>query len=135
MEGETTSLDLSDLTVHVFTASEENFLINSVAFELAEELLVVDAQMFVPDARAFADMIEGLGKPVTQFFLSHNHPDHFLGFEVLCERFPGVSIAALPGVIAYIDELGEQVVANRKGEARRPRRVARDRADRARGRR
>src|SRR3954471_7857734 len=98
MNGEVTSLDLSDLTVHVFTASEENFLINSVVFELPEELLVVDAQMFVPDSRAFADLIDGIGKPVTQFLLSHNHPDHFLGFETLLERFPGVPLAALPGV-------------------------------------
>jgi glyoxylase-like metal-dependent hydrolase (beta-lactamase superfamily II) len=113
---EVTSLDLGDLAVHVFTASEENFLINSLVFELADELLVVDAQMFVPDAREFADLIEGLGKPVRQFLLSHNHPDHFLGFEELCRRFPGVQIAALPGVIDYVERLGSEIVRNRKAE-------------------
>jgi glyoxylase-like metal-dependent hydrolase (beta-lactamase superfamily II) len=81
-----------------------------------DELLVVDAQMFVPDAREFADFVAGLGKPVRQFLLSHNHPDHWLGFEVLCERFPAVPVAALQGVVDYIEELGPQVVANRKGE-------------------
>jgi glyoxylase-like metal-dependent hydrolase (beta-lactamase superfamily II) len=116
VDGEVTSLDLGDLSVHVFTASEENFLINSLVFELADELVVVDSQMFVPDARAFADVIEGLGKPVRQFLLSHNHPDHFLGFEVLCERFPSVPVAALPGVIDYVRRLGPEIVRNRKAE-------------------
>jgi glyoxylase-like metal-dependent hydrolase (beta-lactamase superfamily II) len=116
VNSQVTSLDLSDLTVHVFTASEENFLINSAIFELAEELVVVDAQMFVPDARAFADEIAGFGKPVRQFVLSHNHPDHFLGFEELRRRFPDVPIAALPGVIDYVERLGPEIVRNRKAE-------------------
>src|SRR4051812_44709577 len=116
MPGEVTSLDLSGLTVHVFTASDENYLINSVIFELPDELLVVDAQMFVPDSRDFADLIDGMGKPVKQFLLSHNHPDHFLGFETLCERFPDVPLAALPGVTEYVRTLGPEVVAQRKAE-------------------
>jgi glyoxylase-like metal-dependent hydrolase (beta-lactamase superfamily II) len=116
MAGDVTTLDLGDLDVHVFTAPDESFLINSLVFELADELLVVDAQMFVPDAREFADLVESLGKPVRQFVLSHNHPDHFLGFELLCERFPGVPLAALPGVIDYVERLGPEIVANRKAE-------------------
>jgi glyoxylase-like metal-dependent hydrolase (beta-lactamase superfamily II) len=114
--GEMTAIGLGDVTVHVFTASEENYLINSVIYELPDRLVVVDAQMFVPDAEAFADEIERLGKPVTRFILSHNHPDHYLGFEVLCRRFPGVPVAALPRAIGYVAELGPQVVAARKAE-------------------
>ena len=109
-------LELSDVRVHVFTASEENYLINSLIYELAGELLVVDAQMFVPDAEAFADAIEALDKPVTRFVLSHNHPDHYLGFAVLCDRFPGVPVAALPRAIEYVAQLGPLVVAARKAE-------------------
>jgi glyoxylase-like metal-dependent hydrolase (beta-lactamase superfamily II) len=116
MNRDVTSIDLSDLTVHVFTASEENFLINSLVFELPEELVVVDAQMFVPDSNAFADLIDALGKPVRQFLLSHNHPDHYLGFETLCKRFPGVSLAALPRATEYVRELGPEVVRQRKAE-------------------
>src|SRR5579871_5565380 len=114
--GELSTIELADVRVHVFTASEENFLINSLIYELADQLVVVDAQMFVPDARAFADAIEALGKPVTRFVLSHNHPDHYLGFEVLCERFPGVPLAALPRATRYVAELGPLVVAARKAE-------------------
>ena len=116
MRGEVTSLDLSDLTVHVHTAPAENYMINSVIFELADELLVVDAQMFLSDASEFADLIEGIGKPVRQFILSHNHPDHFSGFEVICSRFPDVPLAALPGVTDYVATLGPEVIAARRAE-------------------
>ena len=116
MENNVTTLELSDLRLHVFSASEENFLINSLVYELAGQLVVIDGQMFVPDARAFADFIEGLGKPVSRFILSHNHPDHYLGFEVLCERFPGTPLAALPRATRYVAELGPLVIEQRKAE-------------------
>ena len=90
MDGETATLELSGVTLHVFTASEENYLINSLIYELADQLIVVDAQMFMPAAEDFAALIERLRKPVTRLILSHNHPDHFSGFDVLCRRFPGV---------------------------------------------
>jgi glyoxylase-like metal-dependent hydrolase (beta-lactamase superfamily II) len=116
MSGEVTTLELSGLKVHVFTASEENYLVNSVIYELDDQLLVVDAQMFLPDAEAFAEEIERLRKPVARFILSHNHPDHFSGFEVLCARFPGVPVAALPGVTEYVATLGPAVIAARRAE-------------------
>src|SRR4029077_1288445 len=62
------------------------------------------------------DLIEGLGKPVTRFILSHNHPDHFSGFDVLCRRFPDVPVAALPGVTEYVETLGPEVIAARRAE-------------------
>ena len=111
-----TTLERPGVTFHVFTASEDNYLINSLICELPEELLVVDAQMFLPDAEDFADVIEGLRKPVTRFVLSHNHPDHFSGFEVLCRRFPGVPLAALRGVIDYVETLGPEVISARRAE-------------------
>jgi glyoxylase-like metal-dependent hydrolase (beta-lactamase superfamily II) len=114
--GEVGTLELPDVRVHVFAASEEHYLINSLVFELERELVVVDAQMFVPDAGAFADLIESLQKPVTRFVLSHNHPDHYLGFEVLCERFPGVPVAATARAARYVAELGPLVVAARRAE-------------------
>jgi glyoxylase-like metal-dependent hydrolase (beta-lactamase superfamily II) len=110
------TLELTDVRVHVFSASDENYQINSLIYELSDQLVVVDAQMFVPDARTFADEIDALGKPVTRFVLSHNHPDHYLGFEVLCERFPGVPLAALPRATRYVAELGPLVVEARKAE-------------------
>ena len=116
MDGDTATLELSGVTLHVFTASEENYLVNSLIYELADQLIVVDAQMFMPDAEDFGDLIERLGKPVTRFILSHNHPDHFSGFDVLCRRFPGVPVAALPEVAEYVETLGPAVIAARRAE-------------------
>lgn len=116
MPGEVTSLELPDVTVHIYTAPSDHYLINSLVFELADELLAVDGQMFVPDAEALADLIDGLGKPLRRFVLSHNHPDHYLGFEVMTRRFPGVPIAALPLATRYVAALGPLVVAARKAE-------------------
>lgn len=115
MDGTVQTLDLTDLRIHVYTPPEDGFRVNSTIFELADRLIVVDGQIFQRFAREVGDVIDGLGKPIDRFVLTHNHPDHYSGFEHLTERFPGVQLAALPEVRDYLARLGEQVLGVRRG--------------------
>jgi glyoxylase-like metal-dependent hydrolase (beta-lactamase superfamily II) len=114
MDGSVQTISLDGLKVHVYTPPEESLLVNSTIFELADRLIVVDGQIFQKYAREVGDLIEGLHKPVDRFVLTHNHPDHYSGFQHLTERFPGVQLAALPSVRDYLARTGQQVLDLRR---------------------
>jgi glyoxylase-like metal-dependent hydrolase (beta-lactamase superfamily II) len=114
MNGTIHTISLEGLRVHVYTPPEESLLVNSTVFELADRLIVVDGQIFQKFAREVGDFIETLHKPVDRFVLTHNHPDHYSGFQHLTERFPGVQLAALPAVRDYVARLGQQVLDSRR---------------------
>lgn len=115
MQGTVQTLEFPELKVHVYTPPAEGFLVNSTIVELTDRLIVVDGQLFQRFAREVGDIIDGLGKPIDRFVLTHNHPDHYAGFAHLTERFPGVQLAALPSVRDYVIRLGRQVLAVRRG--------------------
>jgi glyoxylase-like metal-dependent hydrolase (beta-lactamase superfamily II) len=114
MDGAVQTITLDGLKVHVYTPPDESLLVNSTIFELADRLIVVDGQIFQRFAREAADFIETLDKPVDRFMLTHNHPDHYSGFQTLTERFPGVQLAALPAVGDYVARVGQQVLDLRR---------------------
>lgn len=115
MNGTVQTLEFPELTLHVYTPPEDGFRVNSTIIELRDRLVLVDGQLFARYAQEVGDLIEGIGKPVDRFILSHNHPDHYSGFEYLTKRFPGVQLAALPEVRDYLINLGEQVLEVRRG--------------------
>jgi glyoxylase-like metal-dependent hydrolase (beta-lactamase superfamily II) len=114
MNGTVQTLDLTDLKIHIYTPPEDGFRVNSTIFELADRLIVVDGQIFSRYASEVGDVIDGLGKPIDRFVLTHNHPDHYSGFEHLTQRFPGVQLAALPSVRDYLERTGTQVLDVRR---------------------
>ncbi|HEX3788115.1 MAG TPA: MBL fold metallo-hydrolase [Pseudonocardiaceae bacterium] len=115
MNGTVQTLQFADLKIHIYTPPEDGFRVNSTIFELTDRLIVVDGQIFQRYAREVGDVIDGLDKPIDRFILTHNHPDHFAGFEHLTERFPGVQLAALPSVRDYLVRIGQQVLDVRRG--------------------
>lgn len=114
MDGTVNTISLDGLKVHVYTPPEESLLVNSTVFELADRLIVVDGQIFQRYAREAGDLIDTLRKPVDRFVLTHNHPDHYSGFQHLTGRFPGVQLAALPAVRDYVARMGQQVLDLRR---------------------
>jgi glyoxylase-like metal-dependent hydrolase (beta-lactamase superfamily II) len=114
MEGTVQTIGLDGLRVHVYTPPDESLLVNSTVFELPDRLIVVDGQIFQRFAREVGDIVDSLGKPIDRFVLTHNHPDHYSGFQHLTERFPGVQLAALPAVREYVARIGQQVLDLRR---------------------
>lgn len=98
MDGTVQTLDLDGLKAHIYTPPDESLPVNSTILEFPDRLIVVDGQIFQRYAAEVGDLIDGLGKPIDRFILTHNHPDHYSGFQHRTERFPGVQLAALPSV-------------------------------------
>jgi glyoxylase-like metal-dependent hydrolase (beta-lactamase superfamily II) len=75
------------------------------------EAILVDAQFIKNDIDELGNLIEELGKTLTMIFITHGHPDHYFGIDLLAERFPGVRVVATPKVAADIVERGKQELA------------------------
>jgi glyoxylase-like metal-dependent hydrolase (beta-lactamase superfamily II) len=74
---------MSQHTVHTYTAAERGLFVNSYLLESADSVILVDAGLLVPDARALAARVAALGKPLAGAFVTHAHPDHFNGLPLV----------------------------------------------------
>jgi len=68
------------------------------------EAVLIDAQYLKDDVRDLADLIERTGKQLTAIYVTHDHPDHYLGIGPLMERFPDAKCVALPHVVESMKE-------------------------------
>jgi glyoxylase-like metal-dependent hydrolase (beta-lactamase superfamily II) len=88
------SLNYSDVKFHVFTSEDDGFFVNSVIVEDKSELLLVDAQLTRANALEVLKIIKTLNKDLKRIYITHEHPDHFLGLEVFKDAFPNVKVLA-----------------------------------------
>ena len=84
------------------TASEANFGVNSYLVIGERDAFLVDAQFALTEAEAIADMIGASGKNLRFVFITHGHPDHFLGLQAITTRFPDAKVLATTPVIEHI---------------------------------
>src|SRR5215468_4860170 len=70
------------VTVHTYTAPERGWRVNSHLVELPSQLILVDAQLTTVYAREVRSIADGIGKPISRLYISHAHPDHFVGASV-----------------------------------------------------
>jgi len=49
------------------------------------KLIVIDAQFFLPHAKAAREYINSLNKPIECLIISHSHPDHWFGSELFAD--------------------------------------------------
>lgn len=113
MEGNVQVFERDAARVHTYTAPDASVLVNTHVIETDNRLVVIDGQLLLPYATEVADYIERLGKPVERFILSHVHPDHYSGFQVLTERF-SAPLYALEGVKDYVDRYAPEVLKSRR---------------------
>lgn len=97
-----------DVTVHTLVAPASVFSVTSHIIEFKSQLFVIDGQFFAPFAADLKAYTTKLGKPVTRFYISHEHPDHYLG---MGDAFPDVTVFALPGVRRHIEMDGPAQIA------------------------
>lgn len=96
------------LTIGIFRSAERTASVNSYLLMGAEEAILVDAQLVDSEARRLVDWVRGTGKRLTTVYVTHGHPDHFMGLRVVAEAFPEARILARPRVAENMPVLFER---------------------------
>jgi glyoxylase-like metal-dependent hydrolase (beta-lactamase superfamily II) len=102
-----------DVKVHTYMSPAAMFANTSHVIELKNELIIVDGQFFAPYALELKKFTDSIGKPVTRFYISHDHPDHYIGFG---DAFPNVKVYALAETKASIEKTGQSVLEQRQAQ-------------------
>ncbi|WP_299508498.1 MBL fold metallo-hydrolase [uncultured Roseobacter sp.] len=71
----------------VFTSDANSALVDSTVLMGEESAVLIDAQFTVPAATQLAGITEATGRRLETIFITHGHPDHYLGLEVFANRF------------------------------------------------
>jgi glyoxylase-like metal-dependent hydrolase (beta-lactamase superfamily II) len=99
--------------VHTYMSPAARFANTSHVIELNDQLIIVDGQFFAPYALELKKFADSLGKPVTRFYISHDHPDHYIGFG---DAFPNVKVYALAETKTSIEQSGQTVLEQRQAQ-------------------
>jgi glyoxylase-like metal-dependent hydrolase (beta-lactamase superfamily II) len=90
------------LKFRVFLHSYMGFNSNSTLIYGKRDAILIDASQLLSDThRMIADIIP-MRKRLTHIYVSHFHPDHHFGLQVLKNAFPDARIVALPSVVTDI---------------------------------
>jgi glyoxylase-like metal-dependent hydrolase (beta-lactamase superfamily II) len=68
------------------------------------DAVLVDVFLTTEQSQALADWVASSGKNLTTIYITHGHPDHFLGLVVLLERFPNAKAVATSEVVRVMQE-------------------------------
>lgn len=93
----------SRLQVKVITGSPEGFLVNSTLVTGRRDAVLIDAAFTRADAQRIVDTVRASGKNLTTVYVTHDHPDHYFGLEVIKQAFPNARFVTLPGSLAAIE--------------------------------
>jgi glyoxylase-like metal-dependent hydrolase (beta-lactamase superfamily II) len=94
--------DAGAFTVETYSSSATGMVdlqVNSHLVLGATEALLVDTQLLLADAQAVVQLVTKSGRKLTTVFLTHAHPDHYLGLAVIQKAFPAAAIVTTPGVL------------------------------------
>jgi glyoxylase-like metal-dependent hydrolase (beta-lactamase superfamily II) len=78
------------LAVTVFPAKEAD--VNAFVFSDGESTMIVDTTRNSNEAKELANLARALGPDPEIIFVTHGHPDHYLGMGALKAEFPGARI-------------------------------------------
>ncbi len=97
----------NELEIQTFTADLAGFSVNSHLIMWTEKALLVDAQFTRSQADKVVDLIKNSGRELSQVYITHAHPDHYLGLEKIIKAFPAVEIIARAEVVKGIKETAQ----------------------------
>jgi glyoxylase-like metal-dependent hydrolase (beta-lactamase superfamily II) len=89
----------SVVAVERFSAGDPGAWSNSYLISDGEDALLFDVFQLRSDAEKLADSVEASGKKLRKVWISHAHPDHFLGLDVIVDRFPELEVLTTPNVL------------------------------------
>jgi glyoxylase-like metal-dependent hydrolase (beta-lactamase superfamily II) len=90
------------LKFRVFLHSYLGFNSNSTLIYGERDAILIDASQLLSDTHRMISEIIPMRKNLTHIYVSHFHPDHHFGLQVLKNAFPGAMIVALPSVVKDI---------------------------------
>jgi glyoxylase-like metal-dependent hydrolase (beta-lactamase superfamily II) len=90
------------LTATPYTATPTGFLVNSTLVAGEKEAILIDGQFSLADAHRLVAVIMESKKTLTTVYVTHSHPDHYFGLNVIKQAFPKVKIVATPSVVKEI---------------------------------
>jgi glyoxylase-like metal-dependent hydrolase (beta-lactamase superfamily II) len=90
------------LKFRVFLHSYLGFNSNSTLIYGEREAILIDASQLLSDTHRMVAEIINMRKRLTCIYVSHFHPDHHFGLQVLKNAFPQAKIVALPSVVKDI---------------------------------
>lgn len=85
-------------TVHMLTSGEHSFLTNAYIVETKSALVVIDTMMINSDALLLRLHLDRINKPLIAVIITHGHPDHYNGTEIITEGFNEIPIISTKGV-------------------------------------
>ena len=90
------------LKFRVFLHSYLGFNSNSTLIYGEKDAILIDASQLLSDTHRMVAEIITMRKSLTHIYVSHFHPDHHFGLQVLKNAFPKAKIVALPNVVEDI---------------------------------
>ena len=66
--------------------------VNAYIFSDNQSMILVDCLRNSKEAQLLADVLKKLNKPLTHILITHGHPDHYLGMNVIKQEFPDAKI-------------------------------------------
>src|SRR5580704_11268073 len=97
-------------SIKVFTSPDDQFWVNSVIIEGADEVMLVDAQLTKTNAEKVLQEIKETKKPLSIIYITHEHADHFLGLEVFRGAYSKVRIIADSAVVDRINRVYQEKI-------------------------
>ena len=92
----------TSLSIQPFTSSDAGAWSNSYLISGESDAILFDVFMLHSDASEVADSITKSAKALKKVLISHAHPDHFMGLDVITERFPDAQVVSSPNVVIDI---------------------------------
>ncbi len=97
--------------IHTLVSPGAFFANATHIIELPDQLILVDGQFFARYGHEFRVFADSLQKPVTRFYVTHDHPDHYLG---MGDAFQDVKVYALPEIMAALQQSGPRELAEKQ---------------------
>jgi glyoxylase-like metal-dependent hydrolase (beta-lactamase superfamily II) len=79
--------------------SPDGFAVDSHLVVGPTEAVLVDGQFFSAEAQKVVDLIKAANKNLTTVFLTHAHPDHYIGMEVIRSAYPSAQFVTTMSVL------------------------------------
>ena len=104
----------SQLTIEPYYASPKGALVASTIIEGKDNVILVDSQYVLSEASNVADKIAATGKNLQAIWITHAHPDHYLGLEAVLAKFPDTPVYSTADVVEVIEQRTDNYIQNAK---------------------